>query len=170
MTVLFDPFRELDTLTDALFDRHGANAMPVDLYRERDHYVLNADLPGFDPRSLDVSVEDQLLTIRAERSVAGPTGAQWLANERPSVAFLRQFAVGDGIDADRVEASFTDGVLRLTIPVSERAKPRKITVDVSHRPREVGRSGTGMGAQERDGAAREGTLKKVAKKLLPLRE
>ena len=126
MTMFFDPFRELDRLTGA--GRSGVAAMPVDLFREGDHYVLNADLPGVDPGTVDVSVDGQTLTIRAERTVALPEGAEWLARERAEMSVVRQFSVGEGVDADAITANYDNGVLSLVIPVSERAKPRKIQI------------------------------------------
>jgi HSP20 family protein len=125
----FDPFSELDRIASGLLQsRPGPRVMPVDLYREADRYVLNADLPGVDPGSVDVDVDGQLLTIRAQRTAATAEGAKWLAQERPSGSYLRQFSVGEGIDVAGISASYDNGVLSVVIPVSERAKPRKIEV------------------------------------------
>ncbi|MCU1582253.1 MAG: heat-shock protein Hsp20, partial [Microbacteriaceae bacterium] len=101
MAMLFDPFRELDRVAATLMDsRQGPRLMPIDLYRDGDHYILNADLPGIDPGSVDVDVDGQLLTIRAERTSRGDEGVKWLAHERSSGSFLRQLNVGDGIDTE----------------------------------------------------------------------
>lgn len=126
----FDPFRDLDRLTQSFFDgsRRGLREMPMDLYRERDHYVLNADLPGIDPSSVDIDVDGQLLTIRAERSLPVNEDAKWITRERMSGSFLRQLSLGQGIDTDNITASYHNGVLSITIPVSEKAKPRKVEV------------------------------------------
>jgi HSP20 family protein len=125
----FDPFNELDRLTGALLGtRQGPKFMPVDLYRDGDQYVLNADMPGIDPGSVDIDVDGQLLTIRANRTMDHRDGVKWLAQERPHGSYLRQFSVGEGIDSDRISAHYENGVLSLLIPVSERAKPRKIEV------------------------------------------
>ncbi len=102
--------------------------MPMDLYRDGDHYVLTADLPGIDPGSVDIDVDGQLLTIRAERTLAAGDGVKWITREREAASFLRQLNLGQGIDTDRISANYSNGVLSVTIPVSERAKPRKITV------------------------------------------
>jgi len=102
--------------------------MPIDLYRDGDHYVLNADLPGIDPGSVDVDIDGQLLTIRAERTPRSDEGIKWLAHERPSGSFLRQFNLGDGIDTERISAHYDNGVLSVMIPITEKAKPRKIEV------------------------------------------
>jgi HSP20 family protein len=128
----FDPFSELDRLTgDLLTFRPGPKFMPVDLYREGDQYVLNADLPGIDPGSVDVDVDGQLLTIRAQRTAAQHDGAKWLTQERPNGTYLRQFSLGDGVDSEKISASYDNGVLSVIIPVSERAKPRKIAVQAA---------------------------------------
>ncbi|MET4640024.1 Hsp20/alpha crystallin family protein [Mycetocola sp. 2940] len=129
MALNFDPFRELDRATEALLGtRQGPRLMPMDLYRENDHYVLSADLPGIDPGSVDIDVDGQLLTIRAERTLTTAEGAKWIARERMSGSFLRQLNLGQGVDVDKIAANYTNGVLSVTIPVSERAKPRKIEV------------------------------------------
>jgi HSP20 family protein len=129
MAMTFDPFSELDRIASGLLQsRPGPRVMPVDLYREADRYVLNADLPGVDPGSVDVDVDGQLLTIRAQRTAGTAEGAKWLAQERPSGSYLRQFSVGEGIDVAGISASYDNGVLSVVIPVSERAKPRKIEV------------------------------------------
>jgi HSP20 family protein len=129
MAMYFDPFRELDRLAANLLDsQQGPRFMPIDLHRDGDHYILNADLPGIDPGSVDVDVDGQLLTIRAERTGRSPEGVKWLANERPVGSFLRQLNLGDGIDTERISASYENGVLSVMIPVSERAKPRKVEI------------------------------------------
>ncbi|GAB3044765.1 Hsp20/alpha crystallin family protein [Parafrigoribacterium mesophilum] len=129
MATSFDPFRELDRAAGALFDtRQGPRLMPMDLFRSGDTYVLNADLPGIDPGSVDVDVDGQLLTIRAERTLSAEGDRKWLARERQSGSFLRQLNLGEGIDRDRISANYDNGVLSVTIPVSEKAKPRKIEV------------------------------------------
>jgi HSP20 family protein len=129
MAMNFDPFRELDRVASALLDtRQGPQLMPMDLYRDGDHYVLSADLPGIDPGSVDIDVDGQLLTIRAERTLSATDGVKWLAQERRGGSFLRQLSLGQGIDTEHIAATYEHGVLTVTIPVSERAKPRKIEV------------------------------------------
>ena len=125
----YDPFRDLDRLASSLFDtRRGPRRMPMDLYRDGDHYVLTADLPGIDPGSVDIDVDGQLLTIRAERTLTTGEGVKWITREREAASFLRQLNLGQGIDTERISASYSNGVLSVTIPVSEQAKPRKIEV------------------------------------------
>ncbi len=127
----YDPFRDLDRLASSFFDtRRGPRRMPMDLYRDGDHYVLTADLPGIDPGSVDIDVDGQLLTIRAERTLAAGEGVKWITREREAASFLRQLNLGQGIDTERISASYSNGVLSVTIPVSEKAKPRKIDVSV----------------------------------------
>jgi HSP20 family protein len=125
----YDPFRDLDRLASSLFDtRRGPRRMPMDLYRDGDHYVLSADLPGIDPGSVDIDVDGQLLTIRAERTLPSGEGVKWITREREAASFLRQLNLGQGIDTERISATYNNGVLSVTIPVSEKAKPRKIEV------------------------------------------
>ncbi|MGV9195577.1 Hsp20/alpha crystallin family protein [Microbacterium sp. MC2] len=125
----YDPFRDLDRLASTLFDtRRGPRRMPMDLYRDGDHYVLSADLPGIDPGSVDIDVDGQLLTIRAERTLHSGDDVKWITREREAASFLRQLNLGQGIDTENIAATYNNGVLTVTIPVSEKAKPRKVQV------------------------------------------
>ena len=129
MAMYWDPFRELDRLAAGMLDsRQGPRVMPIDLHRDGDHYVLSADLPGVDPGSIDIDVEDRTMTIRAERRTEVDDDAQWLSHERPSGTFARQLTLGYGVALDKIDADYADGVLTLRIPVAEEAKPRKISV------------------------------------------
>ena len=104
----YDPFRDLDRLASTLLEtRRGPRRMPIDLYRDGDHYVLTADLPGIDPGSVDVDVDGQLLTIRAQRTVAGGEGVTWITRERQSATFVRQLSLGQGVDTERISATST---------------------------------------------------------------
>lgn len=135
MATRFDPFQEMDRLmTQVLGTQRAAASMPMDLYRAGEHYVLDVDIPGADPGSIDVNVEDRTLTIRAQRTPRGEEGAQWLAKERPTGTYARQLTVGRGLDLDAISAAYADGVLSLTIPVAEEAKPRRIEVQTSTAP------------------------------------
>jgi len=134
VALTFDPFREMDRLTNQMFGGstvRGPRWMPMDLYRVEDHFVVAVDLPGVDPGSIDLNVDGNTLTIRAERSVRTDDGVQWLAQERPSGSFLRQLNLGDGLDVDRIQASYDAGVLTVTIPVAEKARPRRIAVETA---------------------------------------
>ncbi|SMH31544.1 heat shock protein Hsp20 [Rathayibacter oskolensis] len=138
MAVTYDPIRELDRVASALLGSgQGPRRMPIDLYRDGDHYVLTADLPGIDPGSVDVDVDGQLLTIRAQRTVASGEGVTWITRERQSATFVRQLSLGQGVDTERISASYDNGVLSVTIPVSEKAKPRRIEVVSNARPEQV---------------------------------
>lgn len=128
-----DPFREFDRLAQSLMGAGTTNrpaVMPMDAWREGDRFVLEFDLPGVSPESIDLDVERNVLTVRAER-VASNGDWQMLANERVRGAFSRQLVLGDNLDLDKIEAAYKDGVLRLVVPVAERAKPRKIEVQTA---------------------------------------
>ena len=121
-----DPFREFDRLAQQMMGTTNRPVvMPMDAWREGDRFVLEFDLPGVSPDSVDLDVERNVLTIRAER-VAANGDWQMLASERSRGAFSRQLVLGDNLDLDRIEAAYKDGVLRLVVPVAEKAKPRKI--------------------------------------------
>jgi HSP20 family protein len=125
----FDPFGELDRLAQGRTQlRTGPRAVPVDLLKDGDRYLLTADLPGVDPGSIDIDLDGHLLTIRAERTAAAHADAQWIAQERRAGSYVRQFTLGEGLDTEHISASYDNGVLSLVIPLSERAKPRKIQV------------------------------------------
>jgi HSP20 family protein len=128
MATTFDPFRDLDRMLASTLRTPASTAMPMDLYRAGDRFVAQVDLPGVDPSSIDVDVEDRTLTIRAERREQVDSDVQWLSHERPTGTFARQLTLGYGVASARIEADYSDGVLTLTIPVAEEAKPRKITV------------------------------------------
>ncbi len=129
MLIRTDPFRELDRLTSQVMGTMARPAvMPMDAWREDDRFVIEFDLPAVDPASIDLDVERNVLTVRAERKAATEANAEFLASERPRGVFSRQVILGDALDADRIAATYEYGVLRLTIPVAERAKPRKINV------------------------------------------
>lgn len=131
MAMFFDPFREFDRVAEQLFDRQGPRLMPMDLYRDGDHYVLSADLPGIDPGSVDIDVDGQLLTIRAERTARSGEGVKWITRERATGSYLRQLNLGQGIDTAGISATYDNGVLSVLIPISEKAKPRKVEVQRS---------------------------------------
>ena len=129
-----DPTRLMDEVLGTLREAPTVATMPMDLYRAGDHYVLNLDLPGADPGSVDVAVEDRTLTIRAQRTARTDADVQWLAHERPTGTYVRQLTLGRGLALDAIAASYSDGVLTLTIPVAEEAKPRKVTIQHSGGP------------------------------------
>ena len=128
-----DPFRDLDRLTQQIFGTTNRPAvMPMDAWREGDRFVIEFDLPGVARDSIDLDVERNVLTVRAER-VARNGDWEMLASERPRGVFSRQLVLGDNLDLEHIEAAYDGGVLRLTVPVAERAKPRKIEIGGSER-------------------------------------
>lgn len=131
-----DPFREFDRLSQQLLGPGTTNrpaVMPMDAWREGDTFVLEFDLPGVARETIDLDVERNVLTIRAER-VARNGDWERLASERTTGLFSRQLVLGDNLDLERIQAAYADGVLRVTIPVAERAKPRKIEVLAGEQP------------------------------------
>jgi HSP20 family protein len=128
MATTFDPFRDLDRMLSGALRTPASAAMPMDLYRTGDRFVAKVDLPGVDPSTIDVDVEERTLTIRAERREQADDDVQWLSHERPAGTFARQLTLGYGVASDQIQADYSDGVLTLTIPVAEEAKPRKISV------------------------------------------
>ena len=126
--------------------------MPIDLYRDGDHYTLNADLPGIDPKSVNLDVDGQFLTIRAERVAPSAEGRAWLARENRSGSFVRRLTLGDLVDRENISASYDAGVLSVTIPVAEKAKPRKIEIV----------AGAPVAAAPAPAAAKKSTVKAAA--------
>jgi len=130
MLMRTDPFRELDRLAQQVLGAGTTSrpaVMPMDAWREGDRFVIEFDLPGVAMESIDLDVERNVLTVRAERV---PRNGDWemLASERPRGIFSRQLVLGDNLDLDRIEASYEGGVLKLVVPVAEKAKPRRIEV------------------------------------------
>lgn len=125
----YDVVRDFDRLTARVFDsatRHSGARL--DAYREGDSFVIDIDLPGVDPAGIDVTVDRKVLTVRAERKRAERDGVSYVAAERPMGTISRQVFLSDTLDTDRLEAKYDNGVLNLTIPVTEKAKPRKFEI------------------------------------------
>ncbi|MDT4951382.1 MAG: hypothetical protein QOJ37_3977, partial [Pseudonocardiales bacterium] len=131
MLMRTDPFRDLDRLTQQAFGTHGTMArpsvVPMDAWRDGDRFIAEFDLPGVEPSSIDLDVERNVVTIRAERA-ARASDAELIAAERPRGVFSRQLILGDNLDTEHIDAGYAAGVLTLNIPVAEKAKPRKISV------------------------------------------
>ncbi|MGW2650074.1 Hsp20/alpha crystallin family protein [Streptomyces sp. NPDC001393] len=124
-----DPFRDLDRLTQQMFGTLARPAaMPMDAYQSGDAFVAHFDLPGVDPDSVDLNVERNVLTVRAERSGPDAKEVDLLVAERPHGVFSRQLFLGDSLDLEKISASYDAGVLTLHIPVTEQAKPRRIEI------------------------------------------
>ena len=129
MLVRTDPFRQFDRLAEQVFGTVARPAaMPMDAWRDGHEFVVEFDLPGIEPDSIDLDVERNVLTVRAERKPSTGPEVELVASERPRGVFSRQVILGDTLDAERIEAAYNAGVLRLMIPVAEKAKPRKIAI------------------------------------------
>ncbi|MEU8388342.1 Hsp20/alpha crystallin family protein [Micromonospora sp. NPDC048843] len=132
MLMRTDPFREIDRLAEQFFGTAARPAtMQLDAYRDGDHFYAAFDLPGVDPDSIDCTVERNVLTVRAERRRPAGDGVELVAAERPMGTFTRQLLLGDTLDTDKLEAGYEHGVLTLRIPVAERAKPRRVTIQAN---------------------------------------
>lgn len=140
MLMRTDPFRELDRLTQQVLNGPGTwarpSVMPMDAWRDGDTFHVEFDLPGVSADSVDLDVERNVVTVKAERaSLDGDK--EMLAAERPRGVFSRQLVLGDNLDTDRIEANYDSGVLKLRIPVAEKAKPRKIEIAGTTRERQA---------------------------------
>ena len=140
MLMRTDPFRDLDRLTQQMLGTNGTLArpsvMPMDAWRDGDTFHVEFDLPGVDPASIDLDVERNVVTVRAERPNRA-SDAELIAAERPRGVFSRQLVLGDNLDTEHIEASYDTGVLTLAIPVAERAKPRKIAISTKDEQRQA---------------------------------
>ena len=157
MLMRTDPLRELDRLTQQVFGTATRPAvMPMDAWREGDKFVVEFDLPGVRPEDVDLDVERNVLTVKAERSIAETEDAELIATERPRGVFSRQLFLGDNLDTERVHAEYTAGVLRLTIPVTEQAKHRKIEIASGDQRHIIsGDQGQGSSSEQRQDASSE---------------
>ena len=132
----FDPFADFDRLTEQLLGgpgRQPTRSFPMDAYRRGDRFFVHIDLPGVDADSIDLTTEQNVLTIQAERRFEPQPDDQIVVRERPQGVFTRQLFLSDALDADRIKATYEDGVLTLELPVAEQAKPRRIEVSTSGR-------------------------------------
>ncbi len=141
MLMRFDPFRDFDRawqeLAQQAAGRQATRSFPMDAYRRGDEFVVHFDLPGVDPSSIDMTVDNNVLTVRAERRFDQQQGDEILVTERPQGTYTRQLMLGDQLDAERISAGYDRGVLTLTIPVAERAKPRKVQINTTSDSPEV---------------------------------
>ncbi len=132
MLMRTDPFRELDRLTQQVFGTQGTVArpavMPMDAWRSQDKFLVEFDLPGVTSESIDIDVERNVVTVKAERPLLEDANTELIAAERPRGVFSRQLILGDNLDTEHIAANYEGGVLRLEIPVAEKAKPRKISI------------------------------------------
>ena len=141
MLMRTDPFRDLDRFAQQMLGTNGTLArpsvMPMDAWRDGDTFHVEFDLPGVDPASIDLDVERNVVTVRAERPNRA-SDAELIAAERPRGVFSRQLVLGDNLDTEHIEASYDTGVLTLAIPVAEKAKPRKIEIKAKEERRAIG--------------------------------
>ena len=129
MSISYDPFHHLDELRDQLISGgRSPRSFPMDAYRRGEEFLVHLDLPGIDPATVEVTVENQVMTVSVERRFEQLEGDEIIVSERPQGRFSRQLRLGSTIDTDRIAASYQDGVLTITLPVSERARPRQIRV------------------------------------------
>ena len=127
MLLRFDPFRELDRAFDTSA-RAARTAIPMDAVRHGDRVFINLDLPGVDPDAIDLTVERNVLTVKAERRWERQEGDQVLSDERPKGTFVRSILLSDTLDTQALEAAYDHGVLTVSIPVAAQAQPRKISI------------------------------------------
>jgi HSP20 family protein len=128
MLMRFDPFREIDRFVPSAWMTR--NPVPLDVYRRGEEFLVRVDLPGIDPKSIDLQVEKNVLTLSAERSWAPADGDEVLVTERPQGNFTRRLFLGDGLDTERISATYENGVLSISVPVAETAKARKVAISV----------------------------------------
>jgi HSP20 family protein len=139
MSISYDPFSALEELRDQWFSGgRSPRSFPMDAYRRGEEFHVHLDLPGVQPETIDVTVENQVLTIAAERHFEQRAGDEFVVSERPQGRFSRQLRLGSTIDTDNIAASYDDGVLTLTLPVAERARPRQIQVGRGGEQRQIG--------------------------------
>ena len=132
MLMRTDPFRDLDRLAQQVAGTPARPAaMPIDAYRQGDEFVVEFDLPGVDPTSIDLTVEKNVLTVHAQRRRTARDGVELLVGERPHGTFSRQLFLGESLDTDRIDAGYADGVLTLRLPIAERAKPRRVPINLA---------------------------------------
>jgi HSP20 family protein len=140
MLMRTDPFREFDRLTQQVFGTAARpTAMPIDAYRKDDWFYVHFDLPGVKPDDIELTVERNVLAVRAERRGAtqDAEGVELVASERPQGSFSRQLFLGDTLDADKLEADYDAGVLTIRLPVAEHAKPRRVEVTSNSQPQAI---------------------------------
>jgi HSP20 family protein len=137
MARFMDPFDEMDRVLSAMGSQWRGGRMPLDAFEKDGVYTLRFDLPGVSPEDLDITVEDKVLTVRAQRDFEDTVGANWLLRERPTGIHSRTVRLGDRLDSGEVSATYDNGVLTITIPIREEAKPQKIQVAVTSTPEAI---------------------------------
>lgn len=128
-----NPLAEMDRLTASLFGGMSGALMPMDLYESDGTFIARFDLPGIDPDSIELTVENQMLTVTVERPGEDTEGANWLVRERPAGKHSRQLRLGSSLDGGAIEANYDNGVLTVIIPVREEAKPHRVSIKSSQK-------------------------------------
>jgi HSP20 family protein len=137
MLMRFDPFRELDQVAQQVLRQTPRPGAPMDAYRRGDQFIVQFDLPGVDPSSIDLTVEKNVLNVTATRQRTFAEGDEVLVTERPQGEFRRQLFLGEQLDTDNIGAEYEDGVLTLTLSVAEQAKPRKVEISKGSKQKEI---------------------------------
>ena len=137
MLMRFDPFRELDQVAQQVLRQSARPGAPMDAYRHGDQFIVQFDLPGVDPSSIDLTVEKNVLSVTATRSRTFAEGDEVLVSERPQGEFRRQLFLGEQLDTEHISADYEDGVLTLTLSVAEQAKPRKVEISKGSKHKEI---------------------------------
>jgi HSP20 family protein len=141
MLMRFDPFREFDRIGQQFWGQARMPVLPLDAYRSGDEFVVHVDVPGVDPDSIELTVERNVLVLKAERSWQPSEGAEVVTAERPQGSFTRQLFLGENLEVDNIAASYENGVLTLRVPVAQAAKPRRVEIQ-SGRPQAIEASAT----------------------------
>ena len=137
MLMRFDPFRELDQVAQQVLRQTPRPGAPMDAYRHGDQFVVQFDLPGVDPSSIDLTVEKNVLNVTATRRRSFAEGDEVLVAERPQGEFRRQLFLGEQLDTEHIGASYDNGVLTLTLSVAPQAKPRKVQISTGSSHKEL---------------------------------
>jgi HSP20 family protein len=141
MLMRTDPFRELDRLAQLTRQLAGSGispaGMPLEAWRQDGEFVIEFDLPGVDAKTIEIGVERNVLTVRAERRTHRPEDAEVVADERAQGAFVRELILGDALDTEKIQANYEDGVLTLRVPLAEKAKPHRIAVQAGGSKKEI---------------------------------
>ncbi len=137
MLMRFDPFRELDQVAQQVFRQTARPGAPMDAYRRGDEFVVEFDLPGVDPSSIDLTVEKNVLNVTATRRREFTDADEVLVAERPQGEFRRQLFLGEQLDTEHIKADYDNGVLTLRLSVAEQAKPRKVQISGGGKQKEI---------------------------------
>jgi len=137
MLMRFDPFRELDQVAQQVLRQTARPGAPMDAYRHGDQFIVQFDLPGVDPSSIDLTVDKNVLSVTATRQRTFAEGDEVLVAERPQGEFRRQLFLGEQLDTENIGADYENGVLTLTLSVAEQAKPRKVEISKGSTHKEI---------------------------------